>query len=184
MCNGKKISTIDLLSHTAGLSVHGFDGYKWDQPLPTLIQILNGEKPANSPPVRSLFEPRLRFQYSGGGYEVSELMLEDITGLPYVTFMRRKIFDPLGMMNTFYQSSLPAPYEDAATAYRFDGQEIGCSYHIYAENACGASLLSTPTGRPIEKPGTITSHTLKAIRNWKVLILPSLQKATLRSATA
>ena len=38
--------------HSAGLTVHGFPGYATDQPIPTLVQIFNGEKPANTAPIR------------------------------------------------------------------------------------------------------------------------------------
>ena len=48
LSKGKKITIANLLSHTAGLNVHGFYGYKNWEPIPTIIQILNGEKPANS----------------------------------------------------------------------------------------------------------------------------------------
>ncbi|MBL8695887.1 MAG: beta-lactamase family protein, partial [Planctomycetes bacterium] len=41
-----------LLSHTAGTTVHGFPGYAPGVPIPTLQQILDGEKPANTPAVR------------------------------------------------------------------------------------------------------------------------------------
>jgi CubicO group peptidase (beta-lactamase class C family) len=34
---GKRINLRQILSHTAGLTVHGFDGYKWDKPLPVLL---------------------------------------------------------------------------------------------------------------------------------------------------
>jgi len=143
---GKKITTIALLSHTAGLSVHGFDGYKWGQALPNIIQVLNGEPPANSPAVRSLFEPGIKFEYSGGGYEISELMAEDITGVPYARYINSTIFKQLGMRHTFYYPGLTnEAKKNLATAYRFDGAAIGCKYHIYPENACGAGLWSTPT---------------------------------------
>ena len=141
---GKIISLRNILSHTAGLSVHGFDGYKKGISLPSLIQILDGQPPSNSPPVRSLFEPGLKFEYSGGGYEISELMLEDITGQSYPAYVHQNIFAQLGMTNTFFMQEPGFNSENRlATAYRFDGADIGSKYHVYPENACGAGLLST-----------------------------------------
>lgn len=48
----QKVTLRRILSHSAGLTVGGFGGYRSADPIPTLLQILNGEKPANSPPVR------------------------------------------------------------------------------------------------------------------------------------
>lgn len=48
----KKVTLRELLSHTAGMSVHGFPGYRNGDPMPSLIQILNGEPPANTAPIR------------------------------------------------------------------------------------------------------------------------------------
>ncbi|MBK9104398.1 MAG: beta-lactamase family protein [Saprospiraceae bacterium] len=66
--HGKKITLAQLLSHSAGLTVHGFPGYDLSAQIPTVPQILDGEYPANTPPVRSAFEPGIRFQYSGWRY--------------------------------------------------------------------------------------------------------------------
>ena len=144
--HGKKITALQLLSHTAGLSVHGFDGYRWDARLPNIIQILNGQPPANNPPVRSIFEPGKRFEYSGGGYTISGLMDQDITGIKYADWISQTVFQPLEMTNTFYNSKLPNRLrKNLATGYRCDQQAIGCKYHIYPEEACGAGLWSTPT---------------------------------------
>lgn len=81
---GKKITMAQLLSHTAGLSVYGgFPGYDAKSKIPTIPEILDGMAPANTPPVRSLFEPGLKFQYSGGGIIISQLIIADVTQLPY-----------------------------------------------------------------------------------------------------
>src|SRR5688572_21805850 len=145
LSKGKKITLLHLLSNSAGLSVHGFDGYKWNQPLPNILQILNGEPPSNSPAVRSEFEPGLKFQYSGGGYTISGMMVEDVTGSKYADYMRQNVLKPLGMNDTYFYGELtPKSKHRLATAYRIDGKPIGCKYHIYPEDACGASLWSTP----------------------------------------
>ena len=143
--HNKKITLAKLLSHTAGLSVHGFGGYKWQDSLPTVFQSLNGEKPANNLAVRSVFEPGLKFEYSGGGTMISQLMLEDITGMPHDKYIMENVFKPLGMKNSMY---IPQPYPEykgrIATGYRYDGKDIGCKYHIYPEH-CGAGLWTTAT---------------------------------------
>jgi len=141
--HGKKINLAQILSHTAGLSVHGFDGYKWNAPIPTLKQILDGGKPANNPAVRSEFEPGLKFKYSGGGYEISELLLEDVTHASYQSFIEKNIFKPLKMNNSTYE--INPIQRDCATAYRYDGKTIDCKYHLYPEKACGAALWTTAT---------------------------------------
>src|SRR6185369_3599090 len=69
----KKITMANLLSHSAGLSVHGFYGYKPGDTLPNIYQILDGKRPANSEPVRSISEPGVKVEYSGGGVMISQL---------------------------------------------------------------------------------------------------------------
>jgi len=48
----KKVTLRGILSHTAGLTVHGFPGYRFDKHDPSLAQILDGEKPANTAAIR------------------------------------------------------------------------------------------------------------------------------------
>jgi len=47
LSKGKKITTANLLSHTAGLIISGFPGYEMGVSLPTRPQILDGVTPAN-----------------------------------------------------------------------------------------------------------------------------------------
>lgn len=145
LSKGKKITIANLLSHTAGLTVHGFDGYEKGDTIPTLIQILNGEKPANSKAIRSMYEPSLKSQYSGGGTTISQLILQDVTGQPYDTYMWNNVLNPMGMSNSFYTQPPPAAKENIlATGYNNDGAAVKRKYHIYPEQAA-AGLWTNPT---------------------------------------
>jgi len=143
--HGKKITTSNLLSHTAGLNVHGFPGYEKANAIPTLPQILNGEHPANTTAVRSAFEPSLRSEYSGGGTTISQLIVQDITGMPYDKFMWENVLKPMGMRNSsFTQPPSIKNKKQLATGYYVDGREVKGKYHIYPEQAA-AGLWTTPT---------------------------------------
>ena len=141
---GKKINIAQLLSHTAGLSVSGFGGYEKAQDLPTITQILDGTKPANSNAVRSIFEPGLKFQYSGGGTTVSQLIVEDATGEKYADYMLKNVLQPLGMtQSSFNQPPSSDKQNLLATGYNGKVEVVG-KYHIYPEQAA-AGLWTNPT---------------------------------------
>ncbi|MBW3524618.1 serine hydrolase [Chryseobacterium sp. NKUCC03_KSP] len=142
---GKKITLANLLSHKAGLSVHGFGGYEKGVKLPTTIEILDGLKPSNSNAVRSIFEPDLKFQYSGGGTTISQLILENTTGEKYEDYMQKNILIPLGMSSSSFSQPPSKDKENSlATAY-INGVEVKGKYHIYPEKAA-AGLWTNPTG--------------------------------------
>lgn len=140
-----KITIANLLSHSAGLTVHGFAGYETKDTLPTVVQILRGQKPANSPEVKPAFAPGIRTQYSGGGTTITQLILTDITNEKYDEFMQREVLKPLGMTQSFFsQPPPPSRVKELATAYSADGKPIPGKYHIYPEMAA-AGLWTNPT---------------------------------------
>nr|MBX2845241.1 beta-lactamase family protein [Saprospiraceae bacterium] len=141
---GKTINTLHLLSHTAGLSTSGFPGYQPGKKIPTVNQILDGKKPANTKAVRSLFAPGLRFQYSGGGTTITQKMIEDITGKNYADYMQIEVLDPLGMSNSFFHLPNEATTVALASAHWTNGERIKGKYHLYPESA-PAALWTTPT---------------------------------------
>ena len=144
LSNGKKISIAQLLSHKAGLSTSGFGGYVKGGSLPTTIQILDGLAPSNSQAVRSIFEPSLKFQYSGGGTVISQLILENTTGEKYEDYIQENILTSLGMSNSSFNQPPSKDKENRlATGYN-NGNEVVGKYHIYPEKA-PAGLWSNPT---------------------------------------
>ncbi|HXD31258.1 MAG TPA: serine hydrolase [Pyrinomonadaceae bacterium] len=141
----KKVSLRNLLSHTAGTTVHGFPGYAIDEKVPTLPQVLDGTSPANTAAVRVDFEPGSRFRYSGGGTTIAQLAIMDIEKKPYPDIARETVLGPLNMTNSTYSQPLPADWrKKAATGYRPDGNEVAGKIHVYPEMAA-AGLWTTPS---------------------------------------
>jgi CubicO group peptidase (beta-lactamase class C family) len=145
LSKGKKITLADILSHTAGLSVHGFPGHDIKGPIPTVFQVLDGKEPSFTPAVRSMFEPGLKFQYSGGGTTISQVLLTDVTKQPYDVWMYENVLKPIGMVNSSY-SQPPAKNKRqlCASGYDEDGKKISHKFHVYPEQAA-AGLWMTPS---------------------------------------
>src|SRR5215472_5414806 len=81
--NGKPVTLRELLTHTGGTTVHGFPGYAQGEPVPTVVQVLDGEKPANTPAIRVEAEPGTKWNYSGGGFTIMQMMAIDATREPF-----------------------------------------------------------------------------------------------------
>jgi CubicO group peptidase (beta-lactamase class C family) len=141
----KPITLRELLTHTGGTTVHGFPGYASTDAVPTLVQVLNGEKPANTPPIRSEAAPMARWNYSGGGFTIMQLALIDVTRQPFPKLLHDTVLAPIGMRRSTYEQPLPqALRENAATPYHDDGKPIEGGAHTYPEMAA-AGLWTTPT---------------------------------------
>ena len=141
---GKPITLRELLTHTAGTTVHGFPGYSSTEPVPTLVQVLNGEKPANTPPIKSEAPPGDHWQYSGGGFTIMQQMLIDVAKEPYPKLLYDSVLAPIGMTHSTYEQPLPVALRDnASTPYRGDGKPVEGGAHTYPEMAA-AGLWTTP----------------------------------------
>jgi CubicO group peptidase (beta-lactamase class C family) len=140
-----RVTLRELLTHSAGVNVHGFAGYEAGAALPTLVQVLNGEKPANNDPIRVDTVPGKTWRYSGGGYEIAQQVVMDVTGIPFPTFMQHVVLKPLGMTHSTYQQPLPPKLlAQVALAYRADGTPVTGGPHVYPELAA-AALWTTPS---------------------------------------
>ena len=102
--DNSKITIRHLLGHTAGASVHGYPGFNDKKRLPTLETSLNGKSPARAnEKVAIITEPQTEFKYSGGGYTILQLVIEEVTNLSFEKYMNRTIFKPLKMKNTSFK---------------------------------------------------------------------------------
>ncbi|MEO7963856.1 MAG: serine hydrolase domain-containing protein [Gemmatimonadaceae bacterium] len=141
----EKVTLRRLASHSAGLTVHGFPGYAVTDSIPTVQQVLDGAKPANTDAVRVDTTPGSIFRYSGGGTTIEQLVMTDVTGEPFPALMKRLVLDPIGMTNSGYDQPLPNEERGReAVGYRNDGTMIVGRWHIYPEMA-PAGLWTTPT---------------------------------------
>ena len=139
-----RITLRQLLSHTAGLTLHGFPGYPNSEPRPTTVQVLNGEPPANTHKVEINLIPGLHFRYSGGGTTIAQQVLVDVLQRPFSEIMLELVLAPLGMTHSTYEQPLPTNYlSKAATAHSFPGTPIKGKHHVYPEMAA-AGLWTTP----------------------------------------
>lgn len=138
------ITLRQLLSHTSGLNVSGFGGYPAGTPLPTPLQILQGEFPSNSQPVVSTMRPGEAFRYSGGGYIAAQILVAQASGKPFADTLDGTVLAPLGMTHsTFAQPLELAARKNAAEAYT-KGKPVPGGANTYPELAA-AGLWSTPS---------------------------------------
>jgi CubicO group peptidase (beta-lactamase class C family) len=142
----EKVTLRRVLSHSAGLTVHGFPGYSANEQVPTLKQILDGERPpANTAPIRVDILPGKQLRYSGGGYTVLQQMMIDVTGKPFPDLLQELVLGKIGMTHSTYAQPLPKELEgNAATGHRPDGEAIKGRWHTYPEMAA-AGLWTTPS---------------------------------------
>ncbi len=143
---GRPVTLRALLSHTSGTGDgFGFPGYQPSAERPSLVQILNGEKPSNVGPVFWERPPFTAFKYSGGGTVVVQLLLTDTLAKPFHEILDELVLEPVGMTNSTYEQPLP-PQRDAnaARAHNGRGREMDAKWHVYPEQA-PAGLWTTPT---------------------------------------
>ena len=162
-----------LLSHTAGLTDGlGYGGFAPGQPVQPLVASLTraaDASPGADGAVRVGIEPGSAFEYSGGGYTLLQLIVEEVSGQSFNDYMRSAVFVPLGMTRSTYS------LEDASTTnvaefydvdgtpaihYRFTSLAATSLYTSAADvtrfiqaHAIGSN--GEPAGRGVLAPGTL-----------------------------
>jgi CubicO group peptidase (beta-lactamase class C family) len=140
-----KVTLREILSHTGGVTVGGFPGYQAGAVTPSLIQVLNGAPPANSPPIVVDRRPGAEYHYSSGGYTIVQQLLVDVTNTSFPSLLEETVLRPFGMTHSYFLQPLPSILSRAAaTPYLATGAPVPGGPHSYPELAA-AGLWTTPT---------------------------------------
>ncbi len=138
-----RVTLRQLLGHTAGLVYTWYRGFRRGADIPTLLDVLEGRPPANTPPIRVVMLPGTRFRYSGSHYSVIQQVMVDATGTPFPDLMHRLVFAPLGMDHSSYDQSYPDGRPGAAAVGHYlGGVPVDGKWRVMPEMA-GAGLWTT-----------------------------------------
>ncbi|WP_347924387.1 serine hydrolase domain-containing protein [Pontimicrobium sp. SW4] len=139
----EKVTLRRLLTHTAGMTVHGFPGYTQKDSFPSINTVLNGK--GNTAAILLDTIPGSLWRYSGGGYTIMEKIVEDVSGLSLEDYMSKNILPQMDMTNSTYSQPLEESMNsNVSAAYYGDGEIIEGLWHNYPEQAA-AGLWTTPS---------------------------------------
>ncbi|MDP3405718.1 MAG: serine hydrolase domain-containing protein [Brevundimonas sp.] len=171
--DNREVTVRRLLSHTAGLTDGlGYGGFAPDQPVQPLVESLtraSDASPGAEGAVRVGLQPGAQWLYSGGGYALLQLMIEDVTGETFETYMQRAVLVPLAMSSSTFETPAPGtarvaefydPDGNPAIHYRFSAAGSSALYTSVADltrliQAHRPGPDGAPTGRGVLRPSTL-----------------------------
>lgn len=153
-----------MLSHTAGLSLYGYPGWTSDDTLPTIEESLNG-KTNGSGRVEIIAEPGTKYQYSGGGYTLIQLIIEEVTGKKFEDYMQKQILNPLGMTNSSFKiderirAASASEYDNfgEATDFEFFTAEAAAGLHTTIEDFTRFAMANLYQNKSQKKDNPVLS---------------------------
>ncbi|WP_375203852.1 serine hydrolase domain-containing protein [Hyphococcus sp.] len=150
-----KVTVRRLLSHMAGLTDGlGFDDYAADETLPSLEETLAKPRASSGRDVRIEVgaAPGEEFAYSGGGYLILQLLIEEVSGEDYERFIRDAVLAPLAMTRSSFE--FIGDVEGASQS--FDAAGEAAPQYQYA--AAGATGFSSSAGDLLQLVKALTSE--------------------------
>lgn len=143
-----RVTIRHLLSHTGGLDdLFGYAGFLPGESIQSLEESLTLTKDTTSGKPRGVTvarEPGQNWLYSGGGYTVLQLLIEEVTQQSFSDYMEKAILEPLGMReSSFDWEAIAASGRTDKLATSFD-EKLQPSPHRRYTATAAASLYSTP----------------------------------------
>lgn len=169
----RKPTLRQLLAHRAGFTVWGVPSYAPGEELPTLVQALDGEPPADPRPVTIDYEPGSGSRYSGGGYSVLQLLLEDVTGEAFPALMHRLALEPIGMEHSLFHPGVPDSLGAMTAAGHEDGEPL-TGWDALVQMAAGGLITTAPD------MGRFVAEVMRAYSGTSDLLSAELAREMLR----
>jgi len=130
-----------LLSHTAGLTDGlGFDFYGPGDTLQSLEAELTHPRAAPGHEIRVGVAPGSAWRYSGGGYLLLQLIIEEVASQPFDAYMQNAVLEPLGMRRSTFAEEPNLP--DVAESF----DTSGTAAPFFRHRAVAAKGLYTTAG--------------------------------------
>jgi len=166
-----KVTVRTLLSHTSGLDDGlGFGDYRAGEMVPSLEDSLANPRASSGLPVAIALgrNPGEAFQYSGGGYLILELLVEEVTGADFASHLQDSLFRPLGMARATYEYL--GELNNTSGSYDRDG-EVASEYRYAARSATGLAVSAADLTAFVRAQmvggsgaGAISENTVTAMR--------------------
>jgi CubicO group peptidase (beta-lactamase class C family) len=123
----------------------GFPGYEVTGPVPTVPQLLDGVKPANTAAVRNDTTPGAFWRYSGGGFTIAQLMSTDVTGEPFPALMQRLVLKAgRDAPQHLRESTTGNLVRYAASGHERVDTPVPGRFHVYPEMAAAGLWTTAP----------------------------------------
>lgn len=137
---GAKISIENLLTHTSGIKSYTSD-FKWssmwrqDMTVQQIIDITKDDSLE--------FPPGTKWKYDNTGYILLGAIVEKVSGLSYADYVRKNIFEPLGMKHSYYGSNSAVIPRRASGYSKGGGNWINATYLSMTQPYAAGSLMSS-----------------------------------------
>src|SRR5579872_352595 len=165
-----QITLLDLLNHTSGLVEYNNFGSYPDFSAAYAQFMADGQ--TNYQPIATalqsfplLFTPGTQYNYSNTDYVLLGMIVAQVSGEPLGTFLRQRIFGPLGMTQTNQGYPTP-PVTDLALGYAFDGVSVVRTWQWNLQWLAGPGGLTSTVGdiekwdEAVRAPGIFTQASL------------------------
>ncbi|MEL7197929.1 MAG: serine hydrolase domain-containing protein [Pseudomonadota bacterium] len=157
---GASVTLRQLLSHSAGTTISGFPGYDPEDAIPSTLDIALGRNGSTTPGIQ--IDPAHIGQriYSGGGFHLTQLWAETVSGEPFPDLMDRLVLEPVGMKRSTFDLIAPGDERAANLALGFgeEGLPAEGGWLLYPQGAA-AGMWSTPSDYGLFMSALIASVT-------------------------
>lgn len=127
-----------LLAHTAGITPGGYPGYAQAGPVPTAVEVATAAPGTNTPRPEVVLRPGEQLRYSGGGYTLAQLALQDSQKLAFEPLMQRWLFQPLRMHRATFALQRHSAGADVAAGHQAGAKPVlGGWLHLPESAAAG-----------------------------------------------